>query len=495
MNRPIRTLSLGCLILFIALMLNITWVQFVRAGWYNDRADNRRVTVASFARQRGAILVGKKNIAESVPKNDEYKYQRTYPGGKEYAPLTGFLSYSYGQTGIEKSQNGVLSGDDNRLFTNRLIDLVTNSEPRGGNVELTINPKVQDAAYNGLKELGSDVEGAAVAIEPSTGKVLAMATSPSFDPNKIASHDFGAASNAWNTLNDKNKSPGQPMLNRAIQTRLPPGSTFKLVTASAAMEDLGMTPDSTVPGDGPLDLPQTDKDLPNENGETCGGKTTTMEHALAESCNVSFGSIGLKLSESQLQTQAEKYGFGQRWLTDLPAGGQASSVFYSGNKPTGPFMAYSAIGQYEVAATPLQVAMVSAGIANGGTVMKPYLVDRVTSSSLDVVDQGKPTEIADQPAISKNTAQAMTQMMVNVVQQGTGTPAQIPGVTVAGKTGTAQSDDSRAPYAWFTGFAPAENPTIAVAVMVQKSGTARDDVAGGRLSAPIAKAMMEAAIK
>ncbi|MEX0429277.1 peptidoglycan D,D-transpeptidase FtsI family protein [Nocardioides sp. DS6] len=491
MNRPIRTLSIGCLILFVALLLNITYVQFFKADDYNDRADNRRVIQASFSRQRGAILAGKQAIAKSVKSKDQYQWQRTYPKPFEYAPITGFLSYQFGQSAIESSQNDVLSGDDDRLFTNRLIDLVTNSEPEGGNVETTINPKVQDAAYNGLTALGSDVEGAAVAIEPSTGRILAMASTPSYNPNNLATHDLNKAAATWKKLDGAGANG--PMQNRVTRTALPPGSTFKLVTAAAALEDLKMTPDSLVNGTNRLDVPQTDKDMHNENGTTCGNlgrSKVSFTTALDWSCNVSFGEVALKLTDAQLREQAEKFGFGQHYLDDLS---QATSRFPDGT--LGPaFRVQSAIGQYDVAATPLQMAMVSAGIANGGTVMKPYLVDRVTSASLDVIDQGHPEPLSGQPAISSKTADQLTTMMQSVVDHGTGTPARIPGVAVAGKTGTAQSDPNRPPYAWFTAFAPAENPKIAVAVMVQKSGTARNDIAGGALCAPIAKSMIEAAI-
>ena len=491
MNRPIRTLSVGCLILFMALMLNLTYVQFFKANWYNDRADNRRVTEEAYSRQRGDILVGKKAIVTSEPSDDTFKWQRTYPGGKKYAPLTGFLSYSYGQTGIERSQNDVLSGKDDRLFTNRLIDLVTNSEPSGGNVELTINSKVQDAAYDGLTALGNDVQASAVAIEPSTGKILAMASTPSYNPDKLATHDFGAAKKSYDKLA---ADDNEPMLNRSVQTALPPGSTFKLVTAAAAMENLDKDPDSRVYGGAILDLPQSDKNLPNESGGSCGGDQITLTRALEVSCNTAFGQLGIDLTNKQMDEQARKFGFGQKYLTDLP--NQATSTLTDDldKLEAAPFRAYSAIGQYNVKATPLQMAMVSAGIANGGTVMKPYLVNRVTSSSLDVIDQGNPTKIEDQPAVSNKTAEGLTEMMVSTVENGTAAPAAIDGVSVAGKTGTAQSSEERSPYAWFTSFAPAENPRIAVAVMVQKSGTARSDIAGGRLGGPIAKAMMEAAI-
>ncbi|MFE6646123.1 peptidoglycan D,D-transpeptidase FtsI family protein [Nocardioides sp. NPDC057772] len=487
MNRPIRTLSVGCLILFVALMLNLTYVQFFKASWYNNRADNRRVTEEAYSQQRGDILVGKRAIATSKPSDDKYEWLRTYPGGKKYAPITGFMSYSYGQTGIERSQDSVLSGKDNKLFTNRLVDLVTNSEPAGGNVELTIDPKVQDAAYEGLTALGEDVQAAAVAIEPTTGAILAMASTPTYNPDRLATHDFAAAGKSYNQLS---KNDDEPLLNRAIQTALPPGSTFKLVTAAAAIENLDMDGDSKVYGGASLDLPGTTTDLPNLNGSSCGGEEITLTRALEVSCNTAFGQLGMELSDEEMQDQAEAFGFGQDYLDDLRPLAKSQYPTNDGKAE----QARAAIGQQSVIATPLQMAMVSAGIANGGEVMKPYLVDRVTSSSLDVIDQGNPTTIDNQPAVSQDTAEILTQMMVSTVDNGTAEAAAIDGVSVAGKTGTAQTTPDKPPYAWFTSFAPAENPSIAVAVMVQKSGTERSEIAGGRLGGPIAKAMMEAAI-
>jgi len=487
-NKPIRTLSVFCLLLFLALMANVTWLQYGEAKSLDANPGNVRVIQAAFGRQRGAILVGKTAIARSVPSKDIYKFQRIYPKGPEYAPLTGFFSY-YSQTAIEHSQNEILSGDDSRLFVNNLANLVTNTEPKGGNVELTIDPKVQDAAWNGLRKLGKNVQGAAVAIQPSTGRILAMVSTPSFNPNKLADHDLKAVDKAYNAYD---KRPSQPMLNRAIQTTLPPGSTFKLVTTSALIQDLHMTPNSLVDGKSSTKIPGTTHILHNENDETCGGEDAakvTLETALADSCNVAYATSALKLTDQQLRSMADAYGFGQRYLTDLAP--QAVSVFPGGTLGD-PLRALSSIGQYDVAATPLQMAMVSAAIANHGVEMKPYVVDRVTSPSLDVLSQTSPQQLST--PISAKTADDITQMMEDVVDHGTGVAAQIPGIAVAGKTGTAQSTASRPPYAWFTSFAPAKNPQIAVAVLVQSSNTERTEIAGGALCAPIAKAMMEAVI-
>lgn len=492
MNRPIRVLSLFCLILFLALMANVTYVQYFRSGSLDTHAGNQRREQADFSRKRGAILAGKFTIADSVKSNDPYLYQRRYPKGYEYSPITGFFSFKYGEDrGIEASQNDLLAGNDDRLFVNQLVDLVNNAQPEGGNVETTINPRVQDAAWKGLTALGPGVQGAAVAIEPSTGKILAMVSTPSYDPSGLASHDVKTSDAAWKSLNAN--SSDSPLFNRAIQTPLPPGSTFKLVTSAAALE-AGVKPTDEFNGLPTYKIPGHSSAIVNENNESCGnmGRTkVTFQQALDYSCNAAFADLTLHhLSGAQLRDQAVKFGFDQATLDDIPL--VAQSQFPDRNLSDPAFLALRAIGQYDVAATPLQMAMVSAGIANGGVVMKPYLVNRLTSSKLDVLEQTSPREI--DRAISPQTASTLTNMMIDVVNHGTGTNAQIPGIAVAGKTGTAQSSPSRPPYAWFTSFAPAQNPKIAVAVLVQKSGTARTDIAGGALAAPIAKAMMEAEI-
>ena len=484
MNKPIRTMSILCMLLFVALMVNATYLQYYKAESLNDDPRNRRVVEAAFSRERGAILVDQEPVAKSEPSDDQFEFQRTYDEPAKYSHITGYFSF-YSQTGIEQSENSVLSGDDSRLFVNRVLDMLSNDEPKGGSVELTLNREAQDAAYDGLEALGEGVEGAAVALEPSTGRILAMVSSPNFNPNRLASHDLGDVTKAYDELNT---DEAQPLLNRAIQTTLPPGSTFKLVTAAAAMENKGYDADSLVPGGAALDVPQTTHDINNESGGSCGGERITLTRALEVSCNVSFGWLGLQLSDDEMREQAERFGFGQHYLDELSP--QAVSVFPE--ELDEPQRALSAIGQYDVRATPLQMAMVAAGIANGGVVMKPYLVDEILSPDLDVLPRTDPEELSK--AVSSLTASELTKMMVAVVDNGTGTNAQIPDVQVAGKTGTAQSLGERPPYAWFVSFAPADDPKIAVAVLVESSNTGRSEIAGGALCAPIAKAMMEAVI-
>ena len=484
MNKPIRVVSVFCLVLFLALLVNATYLMAVRSDDLSKDPRNRRIITATYSRERGAILVGKDAIARSVPSDDKYKFQRTYSEPLKYAPITGYFSW-YSQTGVERSQNAVLAGDDSRLFVTRLVDLLSNSDPKGGNVQLTVDAGAQDAAWTGLENLPGDAQGAVVALEPTTGRVLAMASTPTFDPNKFASHDFQAVADLSKELNADER---QPLINRAIGTTLPPGSTFKLVTATAAIESGDYDADSMVPGGYKFKLPQSSTSIGNHDGGDCGGRRITMTQAMQVSCNVTFLSLANELGTDAMADQAEKFGFNSTSLEDL--GGQAKSLYP--RDMDAPQTAMSGIGQASVTASPLQMAMVAAAIANDGDVMRPYVVDEVRAPNLSVLDKTDPQSISK--AMSSTTAEELTKMLVATVETGTATPAQIPGVEVAGKTGTAQSTAERPPYAWFVSFAPANDPKVAVAVLVQSSDTSRSEIAGGALGGPIAKAIMEAVI-
>jgi len=482
-NRPIRTLAVFCMLLFGALMINATVLQYVNAGDLNANPSNRRVVDATFARDRGAILVGREPVARSVPSDDEFEYQREYPAPFKYAHVTGYFSY-FSQTGVERTFNPLLSGDDSRLFVTRLVDMVSNSEPVGGSVELTLDDGAQTAAFEGLEALGSGTEGAVVAIEPDTGRILAMVSSPSFDTNRFADHDFGALNDTFEELDARED---EPLLNRAIQTTLPPGSTFKIVTAAAALESGDYSSaDDLVPGGSSYELPLTDISIEN-GGRDCGTDTIPFTQAMEQSCNTTFLALADELGVEAMQEQAEAFGFNSEYLDDLPL--QAESR-YPGTLDE-PQTALSGIGQSDVAATPLQMAMVSAGIANDGTVMKPYLVEELRSPDLDVLERTDPSDLSR--AVDPDTAEVITEMMVNTVAEGTGTPGAIPGIDVAGKTGTAESAPGRPPYAWFTSFAPADDPQVAVAVLVEAAGQPAE-IAGGTLGGPIARAVSEAVI-
>ena len=388
MNKPIRSLAVVFGLLFFALLLGINHLQIVEANTLNAKSDNRRVIDEEFSRERGAILVAGEPIAESVPSETAWEFQRRYPEGKLYSDITGFYSYIYGREGIEQTYNSVLSGNDDRLFVNRLVDLVSNKKPQGGSVELTVNPEAQRAAAAGLAELGANRMGAVVAIEPATGAILAMSSQPSYDPNRLASHDLVAVQDAWKSLNaDKNK----PMLNRATRSALPPGSTFKLVTAATAIEDLDLKPKDKVKAGRELTFPGISYTLTNSGGGTCGGNEITLQQALSVSCNVSFGWLGLKVGQESLAAKATSFGFEKKPFTDLSS--YASTFTAKNTELEPPQLAQSAIGQFEVRATPLQMAMVTAGIANDGIVMKPQLARILRAPNLQVIENIEPEQV------------------------------------------------------------------------------------------------------
>lgn len=481
MNTPLRRLATVVMAMFLVLIGSATWVQYFQADRLNNDSRNVRGLYREYGNARGPIVVGGNAIAFSTPVDDPYGYQRQYTDGSTYSAVTGFYSIVNGKSELENAANAELTGRGDQLFFTRIRDLITGRKPEGAAVETTINAAAQAAAVAGL----GDQQGAVVAIEPSTGKILALVSTPGFDPNTLATHDTVAASAAYQALD---AAPGNPMRSNAIKERYAPGSTFKLVTAAAALESGQYTPESTLPAPRELDLPQTTSTIGNFGGGGCGADPITLADALRISCNTAFAQLGLNVGADALQAQAEKFGFNDPGQT-IPML-VVESVFP--DDLNAPETAQSAIGQRDVQATPMQMAMVSAAIANGGRLMTPYVVDAVRSADLTTVTTTKPTLYST--AVSPATAAALTQMMVGVVQSGSGTSAQIPGVQVAGKTGTAQTTADQPPHAWFTAFAPADNPRVAVAVLVEHGGSIGNEATGGRVAAPIAKAVMEAVL-
>jgi penicillin-binding protein A len=480
-NAPLRRVAVAVMVMFGLLLINANYLQVVRASALHNDKHNPRLIMEEYSRQRGPILVAGKPVASSFATKDRLKYRRTYADGPLYAPATGFYSLVYGASGTESAANSILAGTDDSLFVRRVIDMLTGEQPKGGSVQLTLNPKAQKAALAGLRGR----KGAVVAINPSTGAILAMVSSPSYDPNLLSSHDSAAVRKAYARLNS---DPSSPMLNRALRATYPPGSTFKIVTAAAALESGRFQRDSKVLNDAQLDLPQTTANLPNFDHRPCNltGGQATLEDALRRSCNAAFGQVGLDLGADALRKQAEKLGFNQPVKVPMDA---ARSRFP--DNPNPPQTAQSAIGQFDVRATPLQMAMVVAAVANRGVLMKPYLVQEVRAPDLSVLDRTRPQEL--DTAMSPQTAATLTQMLVTVVEKGTGSNAQIPGVQVAGKTGTAQQGGDRRPHAWFVSFAPAADPKVAVAVVIEDGG-GEAEVSGNKLAAPVAKSVMQAVL-
>ncbi len=482
MNSPIRRLGIVVALMFCALLVASTMIQFVQASDLDNKPGNRRTLLASYSKERGSILVDGNAVAVSKPTDDDLKWRRTYPQGDLYAAVTGYYSFTYGSSGIERAENDFLSGDSKELFYRRLVDIVTGRPQQGASVELTLSAKVQKAA---TKALGGQ-RGAVVAIDPKTGAILAMVTHPTYDPNVLAGHDLNAVSAAWKKLT---KAPHNPMINRAINGNLyPPGSTFKLVTTAAALSTGDYTPDSTLPGPARLPLPQTSISMPTDDGRPCGpDDKTSFTHALQVSCNTAYASVGMDIGQDALRQQAHKFG----WDSDLsiPMSVTPSSFPKDLNKPQ---LAQTAIGQYDVRATPLQIAMVSSAIANGGSLMKPHLVKTIRDKDLDVIKSTDPDQLSQ--AVDPEVAKQLTTMMEAVVTGGTGTTAAIPGTKVAGKTGTAQTGDGQIADDWFTGFAPADNPQVAVAVVVENGGHMQEGSSGATVAGPIARKVMEAVI-
>jgi penicillin-binding protein A len=481
MNRPVRRLAIACLLLFGALLVNANYLQVVDAHSLRTNPHNARELLTSYDRQRGPIVAGKREVARSIPTNDRLKYLRTYPGGPEYAHVTGFYSFVLGAKDIEQSENELLAGLDDRLFGSRVSDIITGRKPQGGAVVLTIDPAAQDAAWRGLR----GKTGAVVALDPKTGKVLAMASTPSYDPSVLTGHDGSVIERNWQRLLH---TQGQPLLDRAIASTYPPGSLFKVVTSAAALGN-GYQPSTVIPAPNQYQLPLSTHRLSNFGGETCSptGKMT-LEKALEISCNTAFAQLGVKLGAGTLERVARGFGIGRDDLTiPMPV---APSVFPSSLDPAQ--TALAAIGQFDVRLTPLQAAMIAATVANHGVLMKPYLVDHTLTPDLSVLDRTAPEPLG-QP-ISTSVAGELTSMMRQVVEHGTGTAAQIPGVAVAGKTGTAQHATGQPPHAWFIAFAPADDPQVAVAVLVENGGGLGSDATGGRVAAPIARSVIEAVL-
>ncbi|WP_265442683.1 peptidoglycan D,D-transpeptidase FtsI family protein [Flexivirga meconopsidis] len=482
MNAPIRRLGLVVAAMFCSLLVAATIIQFAQARSLDNKPGNRRTLLASYSKERGSILVGGNAVAYSSPTDDQLKWLRKYPQGPMYAAATGYYSFTYGSSAVEREYNDFLSGSSDKLFYRRLVDIVTGKSAQGASVQLTLNAKAQQAATNALK----GQRGAIVALDPKTGAILAMATSPTYDPNLLASHDLNEVQSAFTRLS---KDPAQPLLNRAINGNLyPPGSTFKIIDTAAALESGKYTPDSTLPGPASLRLPGTNSYLPNDFPGNCGpGDKVSLSRALTISCNTAYAQLGMDLGQDAVRSMATKFGFGRS--LDIPMT-VTPSVF---PKDLGKAqLAQSAIGQFDVRATPMQIAMVSAAVANGGKEMSPYLVQSVRDKNLDVIQTTDPKTFST--PISSDTASQLNTMMQSVVSDGTGTGAAIPGIKVAGKTGTAEHGSGTNADVWFTGFAPADNPKVAVAVLVENGGTVGQEATGGLVAAPIAKQVMEAVI-
>ncbi|MER5492519.1 penicillin-binding transpeptidase domain-containing protein [Streptomyces sp. NPDC002490] len=485
MNKPVRRIAIFCGLLILTLLIRDNWLQYVRATDLQENSKNRRISIERYAQPRGDIIVDGKSITGSTKTNgSDYAYKRTYKNGPMWAPVTGYASQAFGATQLESIEDGILTGNDDRLFFRRTLDMLTGEKKEGGNVVTTLNGAAQKAAFEGL----GDKKGAVAAIDPTTGAVLALASTPSYDPSSFAGNSTKTDTPAWEKLQKAN-DPDEPMLNRALRQTYPPGSTFKVVTAAAALEH-GLVDDPDAKTDTPLPWTMPDTTRPLENDGPLPCKDATLREALKVSCNTVFGKAGSDLGKDKMRETAEKFGFNSEQFVPV-----RSSASVWPKEMDRPQTALSSIGQFETAATPLQMAMVAAAVANDGKLMQPYMVDELQAPNLDVIEKHSPSELSR--PLSEENAQKLQSMMETVVDEGTGRNAQINGVKVGGKTGTAQHgvDNSEKPYAWFISYAKTDSGTpVAVAVVVEDSQASRGDISGGGLAAPIAKSVMQAVI-
>ncbi|MEV7281105.1 penicillin-binding transpeptidase domain-containing protein [Streptomyces sp. NPDC093111] len=484
MIRYIRRAAALCLVLLVALLVNAARVMVFEADAYDDNPANRRIAITRWGEPRGEIVVDGRPVTGSRDSGQQLRYERTYTQGPLYAPVTGYASQTYGTSLVENAEDALLSGTDPMLAPLPLWNDVSRGRMPGGDVVTTIRARMQEAAYRGL----DGRRGAVAAIEPASGRILALVSSPSYDPG-VLSGTGPAVADSWKRLTT---SPNQPMLNRALRQTYPPGSTFKIVTAAAAL-DAGVVTDVDAPTrtPDPFVLPGTRRVLPNE-ATGCGD--ASLAYAIQWSCNTVMAGLGVKVGLADMVTAVGRFGFNDTGLK-VPSW-VARSTFDTDMSDDQ--LALSSIGQFDTAATPLQMAMVAAAVANNGEIAAPHLVERTTTAGGGTVDTTGRRSYRQ--AMRPSTANQLQNLMVRAVEEGTGTNAAIPGARVGGKTGTAQHGlgNTGTPYAWFIAWAQATDsaqPAVAVAVVVEDAEANRTDISGGGNAAPIARAVMEEGLR
>lgn len=482
MNRELKRVSILVMLMFITLLVSSTIVQFFQADNLRADARNARTLFQSYSIERGPILVGGEPIAFSQPSGDDYKFQRVYPNGPLYAPVTGYIPVNGEARGLEHAMNEYLSGRSDSQFFDEVNRIISGQDPKGASVEVAIDPVLQQASWDAL----GDYQGAVIVTEPATGRILAMVSKPTYDPNSLVVHNGAVVEDTFESLV---VDPLDPLFNRATGGDMnPPGSVFKLVVTAAALESGRYTPESTFANPATLTLPGTNSVVRNSGGGTCGsGPTVTLRTALQFSCNIPFAELGLELGDNAIREQAERFGFNVEHL--IPTATEASVYPRALDDPQ---TMMSAFGQSDVRATPLQIAMVSAAIANGGVVMQPNLVDGVRAPDLRSLEQFEAAEFGR--AMTSENAATMNAMMVEGVENGAASNARIDGVSVAGKTGTAENGEDDPYTLWFTGFAPADDPKYAITVLVEDGGGQGQAGFGNGIAAPVARQVLEAVL-
>ncbi len=477
MNGPIRRLAIGMFASFTALLLAVTWFQVIRADDLKTDPRNARPALSEHGKERGVIVASDGTIlAQSVPDPDDaLAYNREYPGGEAFAHAIGYSSFLLGNTGLENAYSAELRSRRD-LTISDLVGVILGQDLRPSSIEVTLNAELQQAAFDAL----GGRRGAVAAIDPRNGAVLALVSSPSYDPHPLLGDDADAA---WNELL---AAPGSPLSDRASRELYAPGSTFKTVVASAAI-DAGVAGLETTFAD-PVEfqLPGSSATISNFSGRVCNdGTSVTLLRGFVVSCNTTFADLAIQLGATDLGITADALGFNRHFdfAWTIPQASFPTAALAEDEAALG----QSGIGERDVRATPLHMAMVAATVANGGQLYSPYLVSRVFDADGNAIESTEPVSLGR--AMAPTTASLMTQLMERVVTEGTGTAASVPGVRVAGKTGTAQGS-GEFPHPWFIGFAPVENPTIAIAVFLEGGPDLGESVTGGAVSAPIASTLL-----
>jgi peptidoglycan glycosyltransferase len=484
-NAPLRRAGVVILVLFGLLFANLNWVQAYKADEYRTSDYNRRVQVAEYEVPRGVIEASGQAIAENKVTEDTLKYLRVYPKKELYAPIVGYKPVNLGEVGIERSENDFLSGASDKLFADRVSAMFTGDKAGGGNVVLSVKPQAQETAWKQItnNERGAK-KGSAVALDPRTGAVQALVSWPSYDPNPLASHDIKAAAKEYNKLNaDKDK----PLLNRALSETYPPGSTFKVIISATALQN-GYEQSTEIKAGSTYTPPGSGASIKNSEAETCPGAQVTLKEALTDSCNTGFAQLGVKLGGDKVKKAAQAWGFEQDDLTvgNLKGSGLPVAASHTGaiENPDGSIdqagLAQSSIGQKDVRMTTMQGALMAATVANGGKQMRPYLVQQLLSPDRRPIYNADPETL--RTPISGDVAKDLREMMVSVVENGTGQRAQINGFEVGGKTGTAQNAVGADDHGWFIGFAYNDKGEAVSAVCVML-----ENVPGGHASAEAAR--------
>lgn len=487
MNTTLRRISVALMTLIVVVLVNATLTQVFAADGLRADPRNQRILLDEYSRQRGQITANGQLLAYSVPTHDRLRFQRVYPNPLVFAPITGFYSLRYSSSALERATDLVLNGSDDRLFGRRLADFFTGRDPRGGNVNTTILPRMQQAGWDALQAAcDGPCRGAVAALEPATGKVLALISSPPYDPNRLSSHSAEEQESAWTRFRD---DPDSPLTDRAISETYPPGSTFEMITTAAALQS-GADADQLTAA-ARIAIPDSAITVENYDAAPCDEESTVpLQVAFERSCKAAFAELGMHIGADALRNAARSFGFDET-PSAIPLQVTKSTM---GPTPDRAALAMSSIGQRDVAVTPLANALVAAAIANDGVAMQPYLVNSLQGPDLATITTTTPRQ--QRRAVSSQVAAKLSKLMVgaeNVTHQ----EGAIPGVQIASKTGTAAHDtDSHhaSPHAWYTAFAPAQSPRVAVAVLVEDGGD-RTAAPGGALAAPVGRAVIEAALQ